>query len=231
MLPIGRTTHILTVVSNMTKSIFIFLICFSILLSCKEGDNKIYSSDTICECYSESEFDQFDSAFNNCLTVFNEAMNKRMKSLKKEDLEDFGENQLFLLTKELVQTCPKYQKDFNTVLLARYSNRNKDNLDIRIESLLKEIDSVNNKAGRYIQLAELEILNEDYKNALNTVNISIKMDPEIESSYFVRGFLYHRNGQYKKAISDYTILRDITKQKQLRQIAELNILNLEQELK
>ena len=189
------------------------------------------SPETICQCYSQSEFIGFDETLKGCLTEFNATVNKKKKDVNKEDSVNFAENQLMILLKELIQTCPKYQMDFNNVLLNRYSNRNKDNLEMRMDSLQKVIDSADNKAGRYIQLSELEILNEEYDRANESVNTSIKMNPKMEMSYFVRGFLYHRKGQLTDAISDFKTMRNLTKQSQLKQIGDLYILNLEQELK
>ena len=215
----------------MTKSKFLFTICLLILCGCKEKNKALYSLEDICNCYSQSEFVGFDATLSSCLTEFNTAINKEKEKAKKEDLVDFEKNHLFDMMKELIQTCPKYQKDFNKVLLGRYSKRNKENLSKRKDSLLNLIDSVENKAGRYVQLSELEILNGDFDKATESINTSIEMNPKMEMSYFVRGFLNHRKGDFNKAISDFKTMRSITEQQDMSLTADLWILNLEQELK
>ncbi len=215
----------------MTKRTFLLSICFLTLLSCKDKNNDWYSENTICECYTQSEFVGFDKTLTGCLEEFNTLLNQKKEEAKNEDLENFDKNHLMELSKRLIKTCSKYQKDFNNVLLDRYSNRNKENLEQRKDSLLTVIDSVDNKAGRYIILSELEILGGDYDKALESINTSIEMNPNMEMSYFVKGFLNHRKGDFTNAISDIKTLHDITKNPDLRTLASLWILNLEQEIK
>ncbi len=215
----------------MTKSKFIIIICLLAFIACKEKNKELYSLTNICECYSKSEFVGFDKTLSSCLTEFNAAVNKKKQETKEIDLIDFEKNHLMEMMKKLIQTCPKYQTDFNTVLLGRYSKRNRENLEKRKDSLLKVIDSIDNKAGRYIQLSELEILNGEYDKATKSINTSIELNPKMEMSYFVRGFLYYRKGDFNKAISDLKTMRKITEKGDLRLTADLWILNLEQESK
>ncbi|HIP49048.1 MAG TPA: hypothetical protein EYG92_08815 [Lutibacter sp.] len=186
---------------------------------------------TICECYTQSEFLGFDQTLTGCLEGFYTALNQKKKETKNENFENFDKNHLMELSKRLIKSCTKYQKDFNTVLLSRYSNRNKENLEQSKDSLLAVIDSVDNKAGKYIILSELEILSGDYDNAFKSINTSIEMNPNMEMSYFVRDFSYHRKGDFKNAISDLKTLHDKTNNPDLRNLASLWILNLEQEIK
>lgn len=215
----------------MTKPLFLFTISLFILLSCKDGNRDWYSENEVCECYTQSEFIGFDSTLKACLAQFNIELNKKKKEAKTESLENFEKDHLMELTKRLIRTCSKYQKDFNSVLLNRYSNRNKENLNQRRDSLLKLIDSAASKAGRYIQLSELEIINGDFDQAAKSINKSIEINPKMEMSYFVRGFLNHRKGDVTNALLDIETMRDITKQSDLKLVADLWILNLEQELK
>tara|TARA_R110000868_G_scaffold399453_2_gene673203 strand:+ start:4386 stop:5033 length:648 start_codon:yes stop_codon:yes gene_type:complete len=215
----------------MTKRYYLFVIPIFTLLSCKKVSKDWYAGNEVCECYSQSDFIGFDNTLTSCVKKFNTELNKQKKDTKSEDLENFEKNHLMELSKQLIKICPKYQKDFNTVLLNRYSNRNKENLNQRKDSLLRVIDTASNEGSRYIQLAELEIVNGNFNQAINSVNKSIELNPKMEMSYFVRGFLNHKKGDITNALMDIKTMRDLTKQKDLKIVADLWILNLEQELK
>ncbi len=213
----------------MRKTLFL-IFCLKVLISCQEKKKDLYSSEIICDCYTQTEFVGIDKTLNSCLTDFNIAINQKKKE-SQQDNKNFERDYLMELSEKLIKTCPDYQKDFNNMLLNRYSKRNRENLIKRKDSLLKIIDSVDNKAGRYVQLSELEILSGDFEQATKSVNTSIEMNPKMEISYFVRGFLYHRKGDITNAISDVKTMRDITQQADLKSVADLWISNLEQESK
>jgi tetratricopeptide (TPR) repeat protein len=198
------------------------LICLLILSSCI---NKNYSVESICDCYSKSEIIKFDQKLNGCLSEFNAELNEN----KKLNSEELYKAELTKLTKNLISNCEQYQKDFNEILLNKYSNRK--TTEIQRNELLEKIDSNENKAVNLIRLSELEIVNGNYEQAEKLINQSIQLDSNIESAYLVKGFLSHKKSDFEQAISDFEIMRKITKSNELKFMADLMILNLKQEMK
>jgi tetratricopeptide (TPR) repeat protein len=204
------------------RETFGILICLLILSGCR---NKNYSTESICNCYSESELTNFDQKLNGCLSEFNAELNQN----EKLNSEELYKAELTKLTKNLISNCEQYQKDFNKVLLNKYSNRKIT--EIQRNELLEKINNNENKTVNLIRLSELEIVNKNFEQAEKLINQSIKLDSNIESAYLARGFLYHKKGDIQKAISDFQIMREITKNNELKYMADLWILNLKEEIK
>jgi len=203
------------------RKTFSILIILLILSSCKYNNSKSYSTESICDCYSKSEIVKFDQKLNSCLLEFN-------KSLKSKDLQ---KAELTELTKELISNCSQYQKDFNKVLLNKYSKRNKENIELERIELLEKINSDENKPVNLIRLSELEIVAEDYEKAELIINQSLELDSSIETAYLVKGFLNHRKKDFEEAIADFKTMRKITSNNDLKFMADLWILNLKEEMK
>ena len=107
------------------KKILSLFIIVSILLSCKKK-NEDSQVDQICICYSDKTIVEIDKTFNSCL---NEVYTRK---------EDFlREDKILSITKKLIKSCPKYQDDFDRMLLSRYERR-------REVLNLKDIDSIEN---------------------------------------------------------------------------------------
>jgi len=204
------------------RETFGILICLLILSSCSD---KNYSVESICDCYSKSELIKFDQKLNGCLSEFNAELNNNEKS----NSEELYKAELTELTKNLISNCKQYQKDFNEVLLNKYSNRKVT--EIQRNELLAKIDSNENKVVNLIRLSELEIANGNFEQSEKLINQSIKLDSNIESAYLVKGFLNHKKNDFEQAISDYEFMKEITKSEELKFMADLMILNLKQEMK
>ncbi len=71
----------------------------------------------------------------------------------------------------------------------------------------------------------------DLKKPLQLVNESIRENPKIEIAYLVKRFLFHKKGEFDKAIKDCNVLARISINEQMIQAAELWTINLEQEKK
>ncbi|MEP5934545.1 MAG: hypothetical protein ABJ218_05470 [Winogradskyella arenosi] len=204
------------------RETFVILICLLILSSCR---NKNYSVESICDCYSKSEFIKFDQKLNGCLSEFNAELNKN----KKLNSEELYKGELSKLTKNLISNCTQYQQDFNEVLLNKYAKRKVTK--IQRNELLEKIENDENKVVNLIRLSELEIANGNFEQAEKLINQSIKLDSNIESAYLVKGFLNHKKSDFQKAISDFEIMRKTSKNNELKYMADLWILNLKEEMK
>ena len=204
------------------KETFGILICLFILSSCR---NKNYSVESICDCYSKSELIKFDQLLNGCLSEFNEELNKN----EKLNSEELYKAELRKLTKKLVSNCKQYQQGFNEILLNKYSKRKFT--DIQRNELSEKINNDENKVVNLIRLSELEIANGNFEQAEKLINQSIKLDSNIESAYLVKGFLNHKKSDFQKAISDFETMRELTKNNELKYMADLWILNLKEEMK
>ena len=221
LLPLLSNTPDNTIVNNM-KQTFRILICLLLLISCKNED---FTVESICNCYSNSEQGKFDQKLNGCLSDFNAELSKNVNTSS----EEFYKTQLSILTKNLVSNCKQYQKDFNKVLLNKYSRRTVT--ETQRNELLEKIDRNENKVVNLIRLSELEIINSNFEQAEKLINKSIELDSNIESAYLVKGFLNHKKGDFKQAISNFETMREITNNNDLKYMADLWILNLEQEMK
>ena len=87
-----------------------------------------------------------------------------------------------------------------------------------------------NNTTDLINLAEYVILQKDLNSALDLANEAIKIDPNLESGYFLRSYIYQQKGFLYKSIEDYKKLERITKNSDLKLMCELMTLNLEQQL-
>ncbi len=189
-------------------TLIIILITF---FSCKSQNDASYSSEEICICYSKSNNENLDLKLNSCLTEFNKALNSNYQLLEKKDvnLQMFSNQELNKLVKELIQNCPNYQKDFNSILFNKYSK------DFR--GLVKQKDSITDLVNRKVSedknlgvLAEIEILEKNYDKSFELINKSIKLNPDIEYSYWIRAYLNHQKKDFNKAILDFEKARELT---------------------
>ena len=216
----------------MKKNLYLILI-FILVNSCKKNE-KWYSEKQICECYSSSHLDilsNFDNKLNNCLTDFNSGLNTKNLNIKKENLKEFAAKIGFALTKNLIKNCPNYQKDFNEIVLSKYSKSDTNNLNTKIDSIKLKLKTDKNNSTELIKLAEYRVLNSELDSALNLVNQVIKINSKSEGGYFVRSFIYHKKGLINKSIEDYKKLKKITKNSERKKWSELMIINLQQQLK
>ena len=204
------------------RETFGILFCLLILSSC---NNKNYSVESICDCYSKSEFIKFDQKLNGCLSEFYVNLNKN----EKLNSEGFYKAELSKLTKNLISNCKQYQKDFNEALLNKFSKRTVT--EIQRNELLEKIDSNENKVVNLIRLSELEIVNGNFEQAEKLINQSIKLNSNIESAYLVKGFLSHKKNDFEQAISDFEFMKEITNSGELKFMADLCILNFKAEMK
>ena len=200
------------------NKILSLLIITIILTGCKKN-NEDPQIDEICSCYTDQTSNELDKTLKSCLNDIN---------AKKE--KPLSEEKILTITKELIQSCPKYQNDFNQMLLSRYERR-RDVLNLKdIDSIEKLIENDINAAVNQSKLAEYKILEGDLDKAFILVNKSIENNKNIEIGYWIRGFLYHQKGDFKNAIADCNKLNQLTKQENMKIASELWKLNLKEEL-
>ncbi len=197
------------------------------IIGCKGGSDNSYTINEICECYENQQIQQIDKRLGECLNGLNKWLNS--KNINFEEKETLGKEELFKVTKKLIASCSNYQTDFNTVLLSRYESRNEKIDKSKRDSTINRIKRGENSAVNKSILAEYEIIDGKYESAMNLVNESISENSSNEIAYWVRGFLYHRNGEIEKAIIDCDKLEKISKNLDMIHAIELWKTNLEKE--
>jgi len=179
----------------------------------------------ICECYKIQKDVGMDSKLNNCLKDFNNRIAQlENNELIKQEFETLAFN--------LISYCEEYQYDFNKMKLSIYKGR-EELLNIKEKDSLENL--IKNQENLSINLsksAEFKIIEGNLDEAMQLVNRSIKIDNQIQISYYIRSFLHHKNGEFQKAIDDIISFGNLTENDENARFAfELTKHNLEVKVK
>jgi len=185
------------------KKTFHYTFILLIIISCNSQKDNYYTIEEICNCYSDSELKGLDSKLNKCLTGWNRYINEKQKT-------ELATSELIKLTKELIQSCSKYQNDFEKMLVSKYDNQNEKNLAYRIDTINAKIDRGIEVSKNLLFLSELKMVNGNYDEADSIINRSIKLNPNDAGAYLIRGLLEYRKKNISNAIADFERIKSLT---------------------
>lgn len=203
-------------------SVFFLLTFFG----CKSQEDKWHSVSKICDCYSKIDGKNIDLKLNNCLEDFNRGLTSENVDFKnsKMDMSTYARLKIEKLSKELIQKCPKYQEDFNSILINKFSNT---------YPLISKKDSISNLVKRKInnsnnlrELSGIAVAENELETALELINESIKLDPKFDFSYWIKVLVLQKQNKFKEAASICEQCKKMTKDLNSKFYCDLMIENL-----